>query len=357
MSAKITSLEAGRGIAALAVVIHHATLIIHHETFATKAFVLAIPHRVAALTLRGYLGVDFFFVLSGFIIHYTNHGKPSDGTWATNYGESRLIRIFVPYLPVGLGLAAVYTLLPGTSAVGRGWSWLASTTLLPTDSPTALGVAWTLRHELLFYGLFLVAHKLGRPLLIVGCWAGLCLLVTIFFGSPEGALTYPFGLINVEFFFGVLAAQLVISGRLRSPGPFMVGGLLPLALFIGLGAERSWSLLVGLALAFWIVPMVRAEQSASISVPSSAVFLGAASYSLYLVHNPLIRMVIRSERDVPLLRHWWAALTILVLVSVIAGIAYHLIGERPLLATIKHWRRRMAHRRKEAIGGAGPQIE
>jgi peptidoglycan/LPS O-acetylase OafA/YrhL len=96
----ISVLQAGRGIAALAVVLHHAGA-------STVDFVGPMPTFLRLVIERGLLGVDFFFVLSGFIIYHTNMNKTPGLSWSWRYLESRLIRIFVPYLPVGIAVALV----------------------------------------------------------------------------------------------------------------------------------------------------------------------------------------------------------------------------------------------------------
>jgi exopolysaccharide production protein ExoZ len=89
--ATIQSLQVFRGLAALAVVAHHAVT-------STGAFVGVVPAEVESILGMGYLGVDFFFVLSGFIIMYTHMGdSPSKGN-VQRYVSKRLVRIFPPYL-------------------------------------------------------------------------------------------------------------------------------------------------------------------------------------------------------------------------------------------------------------------
>lgn len=322
----IASLEAGRGIAALAVATNHSAM-------AVGTYLAALPPAAGVVFLHGYLGVDFFFVLSGFIIYYTNHGKRPDQAWARHYGESRLTRIFVPYLPIGIGIAVAYTLLPWLSSANRDWSWFASVTLLPSPSPTALSVAWTLRHELIFYALFLIAFRLGRPLTIVAIWAALCAGYTAIAGDAVGAWSYPFGLINVEFLAGMLAAQAIISSRFPRVWSWLLVGAAFIAAFVATNA--AWSPLLGIGLACWIVPIVRAERAGHLSIPPALKFLGAASYSIYLVHVPVIALAARAMRHVPAMANWPLSLAALVLLSALGGIAYHLAWERWALRAIK----------------------
>ncbi len=165
--AVIQSLQVFRGLAALAVVGHHAVV-------STGAFVGVVPPPIEAFLGRGFLGVDFFFVLSGFIIMYAHMDDRTSGRAVRQYAFKRLVRIFPPYLPISIGMIALYAALPGFSASGeREFSWVSSLFLLPADQPPALSVAWTLVHEMQFYTVFLLFF-LSRRLLVAGLllWGG-----------------------------------------------------------------------------------------------------------------------------------------------------------------------------------------
>jgi len=107
----INSLQLGRFLAAMAVVVAHAVISI-------TAFVAPPPANIQFILSYGFLGVDFFFVLSGFIIHYTMNTRPRP---ALRFALDRFTRIMLPYWPVGIVLAVAYTLFPSLSAGERSW--------------------------------------------------------------------------------------------------------------------------------------------------------------------------------------------------------------------------------------------
>ena len=145
---KFDSLQIFRGLAALGVVFHHAAK-------STNAFVGQIPTWLNSIFEYGFLGVDFFFVLSGFIIMSSHFDDEKSIAALKNYGVKRFVRIFPPYWPVSIALIFAYFLLPSLSQGERGdFSLLSSLLLLPDTEPPALSVAWTLIHEVMFYMIF-----------------------------------------------------------------------------------------------------------------------------------------------------------------------------------------------------------
>jgi peptidoglycan/LPS O-acetylase OafA/YrhL len=260
--------------------------------------------------------VDFFFVLSGFIIFHSTVGT---GKTLRSYALARFRRIYLPYWPVGIGIALLYLALPGVSESGRSWAWLPTLTLAPVDSATALSVAWTLKHEILFYLLFGAAWFGGLLWPAMIAWAALIVAATL-----AGVDTVALQPINLEFLFGMLACIAVRSGK-SSPW-FLLGTAVCFALWPLLGANRDLSFLVGLGIAFAIPPLVAAEWRGKLVIAGSLVFLGDASYALYLTH-PLVTPIV--ARLLP--GHGTAILLVSIAAAVLVGIAYHLFVERPLL--------------------------
>lgn len=304
----IDSLQAGRALAALAVVIHHSAL-------AANDFAAPLPGQ-RWLEL-GYLGVDFFFVLSGFIIYHSTVGRSKS---AADYANARLRRIYIPYLPVGIALALLYSFFPSISAGHRHWDWLPTLTLFPAQEP-ALSVAWTLQHEVLFYLVFGLFYFSGRLLLGLGIWGALILLNALFFQLKA----IPLALINLEFLMGIGVAIL----KDRPAPPFWIAAI-PAIAWLALGADRQWSILFGLSCALAMWRFVRLELDGKLRVAPWLAFLGAASYSLYLTHGLAISVVGRI-----LAGHSYSIFATGLVAGTLAGIAYFLAIERPLLALTK----------------------
>lgn len=324
----ITVLQAGRFLAALAVVIHHASV-------SVGFFVEKPPEIVTAVAEFGYLGVDFFFVLSGFIIHYS---MATSKRSAADFAYSRLTRIFLPYWPIGLCLAAVYTLLPNLSAASdSSWGWISTITLFPTSYSPALSVAWTLQHELLFYVVYAALFYFGRIALGFAIWATSIVIALPLFSPQYPLLQLFLAPINIEFMAGILACALFVRGIRCSGILAAILACVFLGIFIILGAHRDQSVFFGLAIAVMLPYLCEMERAGRITIPDFFVWGGSVSYAVYLVHNPLLSITSRLQAG-----HvgWETALILSVVLSVAAGTIFYRFWERPLMRLAKRlWHR------------------
>jgi exopolysaccharide production protein ExoZ len=288
----------------------------------------------------GYLGVDFFFVLSGFIIYYTNVNRVERPGWTRSYAVSRISRIYVPYLPIAVALALAYTFLPGLRRGVIPWNWFSTLTLLPSNAEPSLHVAWTLQHEIIFYGLAWVLLSSRR--LLLGCCVWAALILGIY--AWRGPVAWPaLSLIDLEFILGMGVAWCFLHGKLRHNLLLALLGLVFIAAFFVRG-DRDYSILFGIGMALLLLPVVRAE-ARGMGVHPVAVFLGAASYSIYLVHLPFLSILVRLEA------HRLAAIpaaALAILACTLAGCAYMMVVERPLLAASRAWFGRRKPRPAEA---------
>lgn len=317
-------LEVMRGGAAVWVLLHHAVL-------TTNAFFEGVDFPFFA---RGLLGVDFFFVLSGFIIAFASSRMLAKGKTLGEYFSHRLVRIYVPYLPVGVALYFAYQLLPDLSAADREIGLLTSFTLLPTAEATALSVAWTLKHELLFYLLF-ASIFISRTLFIcvMGGWLLAILLLRQLLEVPgSGFLQVLLNPLNLWFYVGMtvfFCPQFNLS-RIGYWAGFLV---LASALYV-LVINGYGRLYIGLVFAAMIVLFTKVE-NLEVPAPRFLLYLGAASYSVYLVHSPVQSVLARvlpiiSENWSPVLAFW-----VISGASLVAGIIYFAFYEKHAVAWCK----------------------
>lgn len=279
---KLTGIEAGRGVAALLVVAMHT------RGHLLKAFG---PFPFSDIFAFGHAGVDFFFVLSGFIIlhvHAADIGRPSA---LGRYFQRRFTRV-LPFYWVVLALSILLVALkhplpPSTNLI-------SSVLLLPLSVDLSVPVAWSLQHEIVFYALFamlIVNRDLG--LMLLGGWFALivCDLLTIGGDSTSGVLVNVHSAFDCEFFFGMLAAGLLRRIRVPYPRTLLLLGMVG---FFGLSAAEdlhavralasATHLGYGIASMFIVLGAVEAERQGRLRAPRLLAAVGNASYALYLTH-------------------------------------------------------------------------
>jgi peptidoglycan/LPS O-acetylase OafA/YrhL len=304
-------LDGLRGVAALMVVVFHLF----------EAYSGGSPHR--QIINHGYLAVDFFFLLSGFVIAYAYDDRWGGmGQW--EFYKRRLVRL-QPMIIMGsvIGAALVgfqhfsifpkletvttwqivgvmllgFLMIPLTpSAEIRGWG-----EIYPLNGP-----AWSLFYEYIANVLYAVGlRKLSnRALGVLVALAGLALVHLLVFG-PRGdviggwaldANGVRIGLTRVmfPFFAGVLLMRL--GKRIKVANAFGVCSLLlivALALPRFGGPERLWvNGLYEAAIVILLFPLIVAigagEKNADGPSVRIARFFGDLSYPLYITHYPLI---------------------------------------------------------------------
>lgn len=334
----INSLQVFRGWAAIAVVLHHASV-------STEAFIGELPKLLSALLGMGFLGVDFFFVLSGFIIMHAHMGDGANFVSVRRYISKRLWRIYPPYLPISLALVIAYGLWPSLSDAGggRSFSLISSFLLVPSALPPALSVAWTLVHEMQFYLVFLLFYVSPRVFgVALMIWSVLILAAACdLLDFQGGAFRYLISPLNFEFMLGVSAAWLYRQGfDFLRPLSMVLLGLL----FAGAGLVLHdagetviiWRLVFALGLMLCVLGSAGLEKDTSIRWPSWMMILGSASYSIYLIHNPLLSLTQRLAVKFEMASIF--GLVFGVMCSVLLGVAYYWLLERPILEWAKQRR-------------------
>lgn len=348
----LNTLQAGRAFAALAVLLFHVEL--------TLALPRYVGHDVLAFFRSGHSGVHYFFVLSGFVILMAHQRDIGRADRIATFAWKRFRRIYPPLW------AALLIVLPATLLfpwLNNGVRFdvldvLSAFTLLPDTFDPLLSVIWTLRHELLFYVVFAVI--LWRPKVGLAIAAVCLTLSAIPWVGKEGWARFFFTSQHLLFAFGAGAFLLLDRDRIRFPGWVAAGGLALFAVtwmipVLGLplnGVLANWTFGLGAAAA--IAGLAAVERRGRLRTPRALVFLGEASYAIYLVHAPIIYAATAGLLTLaPGLKAAPGVLFALVaLIALGVGVAFHVAVEKPLLARITTRPRKPAA--KPQAEGAAP---
>ncbi len=309
-----------RGLAAIWVVLIH--LVPWKSDVAQSVALGPICWLLAWPAEYGRQGVTIFFVISGFVI-----ARSLRGAWITprffgNFVLRRSIRLDPPYW---VSIALMLAVQAGLAMLGGGW--VASSAQFPTVAEIGahliygqgiLGyghtciVYWTLCLEVQFYLLFVLLlgvsqQGFGRSadnssVPIAAVWlvflpiALACLLLT----SDYSIIATWFVADFQMFLLGALAAWSITDLRCRLPFWILAAG------FAALTVGRDWDITLAVATAtgvgiYWLA--LRPQLASRLECRPLA-YLGAISYSLYLVHMPIglsVRAIVIAASP-PLLR-------------------------------------------------------
>lgn len=323
---KLYTLDAGRGVAALAVTLHHAGQMSPYQDR------VAMGRPFAGLAL----GVAYFFVLSGTVImlaHWKHIGKPG---YALEYLRKRARRIYPLYwLAVIAWVCFALRRLPPVWAVADG----AVLVRFFADDYKFYPPSWTLYHEISFYMVFLclILHKRFGTFALGAWW--LAALLSFRFQSLDFA-QYPSS-IQLLFGLGVFAGWWLLKGRrTRAPWLLTMAGA---ALLSALCIRAAWVplrqdtyLAAGVAALMLVLGAAELEAREKLSISAVLQFFGTASYALYLFHPMFLvvgtAVLKRVQHHIALSD--WTCLLILFALATAGGCAAHLWIERPLLRWI-----------------------
>ncbi len=292
------------------------------------------------------LMVDFFFVLSGFVIARTYIEKIHTGADYRQFIWRRFARLYpLHFLTLIVGIAGgamigTQHLQAGTNPeVFSAKAIIANLTLTHSLGVTHYGSfnipSWSISAEMVVYLLFplfaLLATRLS-PLLNIALII-LYVVATVFIrdalGLRDWTLTwYDMGALRAvpTFFAGVLIAQLLAT-RLRhfAPSLWWAHGAFALSLLAMHGNGRDeWTLL---CFVFVVILAAAGERHGARSVMQrkGLVHLGDASYSLYMWHMPIkvgIFAVMGKIFGVGLLSMWGAAVLSFAISLTVALLCY-----------------------------------
>lgn len=295
---KLNTLQAFRCIGLTGVVIGHMT-------FAEEKYAGA---TLLPLAIKDFnqLFIDWFFVVSGFIMVMVSRGRFQVPREMAKFAYARVARIYPPYWVYFFITLTVFLVMPQwvNSTHGEPNLW-KSFLLVPDKNLPLVMVAWSLIFEMWYYLVFtsLMLFKERYLPWILGGWAGLiiCANLTLDISTISPALRLVLHPYAIEFVMGCMIALFYFSPLSERVSTRTAIGMLlfvPLigvpigynfGLFRGEGLIRVFSL--GTLFSLLTIGATLLERRDKISVPNFMVAIGDSSYTTYLSHLLVIGVI------------------------------------------------------------------
>lgn len=282
---KLINIQTLRAIAALNVVVFHSIE-------ASKSY--AVPARALSfLDGWGVSGVDLFFVISGFVMVYTQH---KNARAPASFFRDRIIRIVPIYWLLTLVMTLLLWFMPSMfRQMSYSTEWILASfgfvSKWGLGQNPVLYLGWSIEYELFFYSVFSLMIFLSRNRL-VEFWAAIVLLAFV--------ATIKVDPIFVEFVFGMFVGHFYVKQgkkvpRLVAPVALFAGGVVFIGSLWFKDQALSRVLVYGLPASILVFGAVTAKQIRAGFLSA----LGDASYSLYLVQVFTIPVIYKISRVFP----------------------------------------------------------
>jgi peptidoglycan/LPS O-acetylase OafA/YrhL len=361
--ASLDVVQGVRGIAALAVVLWHASRYIG-------------PYGTGTGGLLFYpgasMGVDMFFVISGFIMFYTTSTSDGSRMAVLEFAVKRVTRVW----PLWIIAVALYVVVlhPASFAEAAKRRWLVNSLLfLPTaEAPEAgppeyglpvLGVGWTLNYEMYFYLFFGAAIACGRwrwhaflswlfATLVLLPWATGRFAVTPLWENmlaPVNGYPYDVGYLGLMsnpliLLFGAgVALGWLYHSRFAIRDRRVLASVVVCAI-AGTAAQYATHFRTvhglfncGLSVVPLLFALLMLDKERSVHLPRWIMYLGNVSFSLYLFHpfvqesfDPLARVL-----SLDIVATGWSAIVATTALSILVAAAAHRWFERALCGALR----------------------
>lgn len=348
---RMVFLDGLRGIACVGVLLCH--LFVPEISAISASLKTVIPAWVPALLQHGDLGVEVFFVLSGFVIAYSLRDHRVSGSLAWRFAVRRSLRLDPPYLFTLVLAIGVWAVVFRDSFYEVGEKFEGAPGILANAFylqdilryPAIFSVAWTLCLEIQFYLAFVLLAGIAQWLrdriagrAVAGAPRSQWLAPLMVF-MPLGLLSFAMWYLGLaaftfpgtwfRFFLGVLVFW-TIAGRMPRAALYGFTALLLVVSFVTRDIRGGTAALTA-GVIFLVGVSGQLTQWLSGRLWQ---YLGRISYSLYLLHVVI---------GIPFINWIWAvvpqsaamALALFpagIVVSVAFAHLFHVFFERPSLA-------------------------
>lgn len=328
-----------RFLAALSVVLYHYT----YRGYSQGEYSPIAYPELGRFTKYGYLGVDLFFIISGYVVLLSAQGKT-----VRQFFISRIVRLY-PAFWAACTITFIVKCIWGTGPADTGMSaslhagvsqYVVNLTMLQDffHVENIDGAYWSLAIEITFY--FLVSLLIGYHLMrqidwvIIGWLAFTALpskfhmggaFETLFFPSyapyfasgmlfyllqkPNGRTVLRYVLLFVSYLLAIRACKGHVSGMITFYHEYF-----------------SWKVAAGFVTSFYFIFYLIAFRKIDFSRFTWLAWLGALTYPLYLIHSDII--FIAFHRTGQMFNKYVLLCMALIIVLAIAYLIHVLIEKR-----------------------------
>lgn len=271
---KNEGIQVARAIAALSVAYFHSYI-------ALRGFPETAQHPIPFLKEWGFLGVNFFFAISGYVICLIASKPKFD---VRSFTIKRIFRLYPMYWAV-MAIVA-YMIIIGRYRPETISHFLYSMTLFPQPSASVYDASWTLERELVFYAIAAITVPFA------GIWGLAVVLAALAYAAFLFGNPWTFHIVSTtqaDFLSGVIVFLISRKVRIPNPAALALMALGSLSLWYTRSHEFPFSATVCL---FAILLGI-----ANLDLPWTArplrwlVRMGDSSYSLYLLHLLLFTLM------------------------------------------------------------------
>ncbi|MBW8784511.1 MAG: acyltransferase [Novosphingobium sp.] len=284
---RLARLDGLRGIAACGVAFaYHSQNAFAPGQFAGYGVVVEWLH------VWGWAFVDLFFVLSGYVfaeVYLPDERLRAAGGWRA-FWTARIARLYPLHLVMLLACTALFFARPENGPVAFAAHLLMLQAFIAPVGRSFDGLTWSLSVEAGCYLLFAIGAAAGRRAL--GWIGGVALVGSLVVLTLIGRAGGPWpNEVLLRGLLGFFLGQLL--WRHRAALRHVPAGVLAAALAAGLLLDVGrWTPLLPLCLLAWPAALLLALRT-SVMENRSFLWLGERSYAIYLIHLPLIEVIVQ----------------------------------------------------------------
>ncbi|MCG3686178.1 acyltransferase family protein [Aliarcobacter butzleri] len=342
-----SSLQIGRAFAAVLVLLFHLGGIMSSERyFGISEFYIPFSF--------GSSGVEFFFVLSGFIIYNAHKNDLSQPSKIYSYIKKRFIRIFPTYWIVFIIVYILALFSSSSDVLPKDIVIIVKSLLLfPQDvnivggtGAPVVAVAWSLQYEIIFY-IFFAFLILNKFTFFIFLLLFLFLQITYYGIISPFPINFFLSHYIILFFMGIIVSK-ISEYSLKSIFIKYIGFIgFTLYIVTAFDTMLQYDLLkeyriicYGIASSLIILFIVRIEiEGYNFKKFKKLNLLGNASYSLYLLHYPIMVVIAKIFVILDLVSYEIStaiiAFLIIFFICIIVSIIFHLKIEIPIIKFFK----------------------